>query len=58
MIAKFDPLFPARAVEVDCLLAELLVYLEAPTAAAKIMAALREAPTQEEQIDYALVLRG
>ena len=58
LIAKFDPLFPARAVEVDFLLAEILAYLQAPTAAAKIMAALREAPTQEEQIQYALVLRG
>ena len=55
---KFDALFPARAVEVDFLLAEILAYLQAPTAAAKIMAALREAPTQEEQIHYALVLRG
>ncbi len=52
------PLFPARAVEVDFLLAEILAYLQAPTAAAKIMAALREATTQEEQIHYALVLRG
>ena len=33
-------------------------YLQAPTAAAKVMAALREAPTQEEKIQYALVLRG
>ena len=31
-------------------LAEILAYLQAPTAAAKLMAALREAPTQEEQI--------
>ena len=49
---------PRRAPEVDFLLAEILAYLQAPTAAAKIMAALREAPTQEEQIQYALVLRG
>ena len=58
LAAKFDPLFPARALEVDFLLAEILAYLQAPTAAAKIMAALREATTQEEQIHYALVLRG
>ncbi len=57
LATKFDGLFPARVVEVDYLLAELLCYLQAPTAAAKIMAALREAPTQEEQIHYALVLR-
>jgi putative heme-binding domain-containing protein len=58
LAARFDPLFPARAVEVDFLLAEVLAYLQAPTAAAKVMAALREAPTQEQQIQYALVLRG
>ena len=58
LAAKFDPLFPAKAQEIDFLLAEILAYLEAPTAAAKIVAALRDAPTQEEQIHYALVLRG
>jgi putative heme-binding domain-containing protein len=57
LAARFDPLFPARALEVDFLLAEILAYLQAPTAAAQVMAALREAPTQEEQIHYALMLR-
>jgi putative heme-binding domain-containing protein len=55
--ARLAPLFPSRAVEADFLLAELLAYLQDPSAAAKIMAALREAPTQEEKIQYALVLR-
>ena len=54
---RFDSLFPARAIEADFLLAELLAYLQAPTAAAKIMAIMRQATTQEEQIHYALVLR-
>ena len=58
LAAKFEPLFPARAVEVDFLLAEVLAYLQAPTAAPKIMAALREGTTQEEKIQYALILRG
>jgi putative heme-binding domain-containing protein len=58
LVAKLDPLFPARAPEVDFLLAEILSYLQAPTTAVKVMAALREAPTQEEKIQYALVLRG
>jgi putative heme-binding domain-containing protein len=57
LAAKLDSLFPAHAVEVDFLIAEILCYLQAPAAAAKVMAALREAPTQEEQIHYALVLR-
>ena len=35
----------------------MLVYVEAPPAAAKIMAALRSAPTQEEQMEYARALR-
>jgi putative heme-binding domain-containing protein len=57
LVARLDPLFPVAAVEVDFLLAELLAYLQAPTAASKVMAALRRAPTQEEQVHYALVLR-
>ena len=38
-------------------LAPLLVYLEAPTAATKLVAALRTSPTQEEQMDIARSLR-
>ena len=57
LIAKFEPLFPTKAVESDFLLAEILVYLQAPTAAPKIMKALREGLTQEETIQYALILR-
>ena len=58
LIAKFDALFPARAVEIDFLLAEILAYLGAPSAPTKIMAALREGTTQEEKVQYALTLRG
>ena len=58
LIAKFDPLFPSKAIELDELLAQLLIYLEAPGAAPKVIAALRAAPTQEEQIDYAVALRN
>jgi putative heme-binding domain-containing protein len=57
LVARFDSLFPNRTVEVDYSLAEILCYLQAPTAAAKVMAALQAAPTQEEQIHYALALR-
>ena len=35
----------------------MLVYLEAPSAATKLMAKLRTAPTQEEQMEYARALR-
>jgi len=58
LIAKFDPLFSTKKPEVDALLARLLIYLEAPSAATKVVAALRAAPTQEEQIDYAVALRS
>ena len=36
----------------------MLVYLQAPDAAAKTVALLGQAPTQEEQIDYARDLRA
>jgi putative heme-binding domain-containing protein len=36
----------------------LLIYLDAPSAAAKVVTALRAAPTQEEQIDLAVALRS
>lgn len=58
LIGKFDPLFPTKKTELDELLARLLIFLEAPSAAPKVVAALRAAPTQEEQIDYAVALRA
>src|SRR5262249_42457564 len=58
LIAKFDSIFPVKAVEADFALAEILAYLQAPTAPTKLMAALREGTTQEEKIHYALLLRG
>ena len=57
MVAKFDPLFPAKSRELNSELAQMLVYLEAPSAASKLMTMLAKAPTQEEQIDYARDLR-
>ena len=57
LATKFDAMFPTHTIESDFVLAELLCYLQAPTAATKVMTALREGPTQEEQIHYALVLR-
>jgi putative heme-binding domain-containing protein len=58
LIAKCDSLFPTKKPESDELLAHLLIYLQAPSAATKVVAALRAAPTQEEQIDYAIALRS
>jgi putative heme-binding domain-containing protein len=57
VIAKFDPLFPAAGRYVNAELCQLMVYLEAPSAAAKTMKLLAAAPTQEEQLEYVRALR-
>ncbi len=57
LIAKFDTLYPAKGRELNVELCNLLVFLEAPSAAAKTIALMTTAPTQEEQIDYARALR-
>jgi putative heme-binding domain-containing protein len=58
LITRFDPRFPARTRDLNVQLVNLLVYLQSPTAAAKGMALLRNAVTQEEQIEYVLALRA
>jgi len=50
-------LFPAPSRELNAELCQMLVYLETPSAATKLMDALRGAPTQEEQLEYARALR-
>jgi putative heme-binding domain-containing protein len=57
LAAKFEPLYPAKTREVNAELAPMLVYLESPAAASKLVTALRAAPTQEEQLDLARALR-
>jgi putative heme-binding domain-containing protein len=57
LIARFDPLFPAEGRDLNVMLANVLVFLQSPSAAAKTMALLQQAPTQEEQIEYVLALR-
>ena len=57
LIARLDPHYPARGRELNSELSKLLIALEAPSAAAKSIALLEKAPTQEEQLDYALALR-
>ncbi|MBI4659552.1 MAG: DUF1080 domain-containing protein [Verrucomicrobia bacterium] len=58
LVEKFEALFPTQNRDLNIQLANLLVYLQAPGAAAKVMAVFRNATTQEEQIDYALALRA
>lgn len=57
MAGKFEPLYPTSSALLNSQLASLLVYLESPSAATKLVSALRSAPTQEEQIDLARNLR-
>jgi putative heme-binding domain-containing protein len=54
---RFDRHYPTRGHELNSELCQMLVYLQAPTAATKTMALLEKALTQEEQIDYTRDLR-
>ena len=53
-----DGLFPSQSRELNAEMCKILIRLEAPTAAAKTMALLAKAPTQEEQMEYVMALRN
>ena len=53
-----NQIYPADSAELNRELSMLLIYLNAPDAAAKTVALLKTAPTQEEQIQLALWLRS
>ena len=57
LIAKLDPAYPADNFELNWLLTETLAYLQAPNTAAKAMALIAAAPSQEPQLEYARSLR-
>ena len=57
LTARLGPYYPSPVRELNADLCQLLVYLQAPDAAAKTVALLAQAPTQEEQIHYAQALR-
>jgi putative heme-binding domain-containing protein len=57
LIKQLDPHFPASSFDLNWLLCETLAYLQSPTAATKGIALITDAPTQEEQIEYARSLR-
>jgi putative heme-binding domain-containing protein len=57
LTAKFDAIYPSKDRELNSELSRMLVALQAPSAASKTMALLAQAPTQEEQLDYAAALR-
>jgi putative heme-binding domain-containing protein len=58
IVEILDNSFPAKGRELNVELCNLLVYLKAPSVAAKTMALIEKAPTQEEQIDLAKALRS
>ena len=57
IIAKLDPAYPADSFELNWLLTETLAYLQAPHTAAKAMALIADAPSQEPQLEYARSIR-
>ncbi|MCA9145364.1 MAG: c-type cytochrome [Planctomycetales bacterium] len=57
IIDRLDPVYTTKSQALNAELVQMLVYLQAPNAASKIVAALERAPTQEEQIDLAKSLR-
>lgn len=57
LIGLLQPRLPAGSREINFELTQILVYLQAPAAAEKVVGLLGAAPTQEEQIHYAKTLR-
>lgn len=57
LVAYLDPQFPANTPELNWLLCETLAWLQSPTVAAKAIALIQQAPTQEEQMQYARSIR-
>ncbi|GAA4435710.1 c-type cytochrome [Bremerella cremea] len=56
-LKKLEPLLPAGSPEENRMLAELLVRLQSPVAAPRLVELLEAAPTQEQQIELAKSLR-
>ncbi|MBA4018419.1 MAG: heme-binding protein [Pirellula sp.] len=57
LLAQLDPQFPAKSFELNWELCETLGFLQSPTVAAKALALMAAASTQEEQIEYARSIR-
>jgi putative heme-binding domain-containing protein len=55
---RLDAWYPAKAREVNAELCKVITYLEVPGGVTKTLALMAKAPTQEEQIEYALALRS
>jgi putative heme-binding domain-containing protein len=57
ILAQLDPQFPAPTFDLNWLLCETLAFLQSPTLAGKAMAMIKNAPGQEEQLEYARSIR-
>ena len=57
LVAKLDPEFPANNSDHNWLLCETLAWLQSPNTASKAMQLIADAPTQEEQMQYARSIR-
>jgi putative heme-binding domain-containing protein len=57
LISQFNPRFPTDQYDLNRELSQLLVYLEAPGVVDRALQAMETAPSQEEQLHYALCLR-
>jgi len=55
---RIDAWYPDKSRDVNAELCKLICHLEVPGGVAKTLALLAKAPTQEEQIEYALSLRS
>jgi len=58
VLQRLDGLFPAPSQPLNRELSQLLIYLEAPKVADRTLKLLADAPTQQEQVHYALILRA
>lgn len=58
VIADVSPLYPARSEFANRELCQVLLALNAPHAVARTVGLLKVAPTQEEQVTYAVALRN
>jgi putative heme-binding domain-containing protein len=57
LLKVLKPVFPSNTRFLDGMLLEILVFLQDETVAPKAVKLLKDAPTQEEQIEYARSLR-
>ncbi len=58
LAAELDPIYPAKTEFANRELCQVLLAINAPGAVAKTVALLKSAKTQEEQVTYAIALRG